>query len=84
MELFSRALGLGAFNQVVCACGTGRGSLVFAWGGSRVAIRRSGVQSRVDSSGRQRWRSSSARKGEEGVADAVGRLCVLVELAEEV
>ena len=60
-----RFLGLGSCIRYVCACGTGRGSLVFAWGGSRVAIRRSGVQSRVDSSGRQRWRSSSARKGEE-------------------
>ena len=26
----------------MCACGTGRGSLVFAWGGSRAAVRRSG------------------------------------------
>ena len=47
----------------MCACGTGRGSLVFAWGGSRVAVRRSGVQSRVDSSGRQRRRSLCAREG---------------------
>ena len=50
---------------VLVACGTGRGSLVFAWGGSRVAVRRSGVQSRVDSSGRQRRRSLCAREGEE-------------------
>ena len=42
MKLYSQALGPGVFNQAVCACGTGRGSLVFAWGGSRAAVRRSG------------------------------------------